>query len=151
MKINNISRRRFVAGAGALLLAGLLGGCKADPVTTTSNKQPPQQKPPLNADQTSTVTNTETGDTMKIIASITTVGDFVRQIGGNKVDVTIMVPPGYEPHTYEPTTGQMVKVSSAAAYVKVGSGIEFETAWMDNFLALNKYGSDRLRPGNRYR
>jgi zinc transport system substrate-binding protein len=126
LKTNNpITRRYFLAGTGAVLLTGLLGGCKPGTVTETLT-------------QTSTVTQTETGDTLKIIASITTVGDFVRQIGGNKVEVTIMVPPGYEPHTYEPTTGQMVTVSNAVAYVKVGSGIEFETAWMDDILALNK-------------
>ena len=136
---NKISRRSFVAGAGALVLAGLLGGCKSEPVTTTLEKTTTATKTATETlTQTSTVTNTEnTGDTLKVIASITTVGDFVRQIGGNKVDVTIMVPPGYEPHTYEPTTGQMVKVSNAAAYVKAGSGIEFEKTWMDNILAQN--------------
>jgi zinc transport system substrate-binding protein len=136
---NKITRRHFIAGAGALALAGLLGGCKSEPVTTTLEKTTTATKTATETlTQTSTVTNTEnTGDTLKVIASITTVGDFVRQIGGNKVDVTIMVPPGYEPHTYEPTTSQMVKVSNAAAYVKVGSGIEFETAWMDDILSLN--------------
>lgn len=125
LKTNNlITRRSFLAGTCAVLLAELLGGCKSNTVTETLT-------------QTSTVTQKETGGTLKIIASITTVGDFVRQIGGNKVDVAIMVPPGYEPHTYEPTTGQMVTVSNAAAYIKAGSGIEFETAWMDDILALN--------------
>ncbi len=140
MKTNKIiSRRYFLAGTGAVLLVGLLAGCKADPVTTTLEKTTTATKTTTEI-QTSTVTNTNnTGDTLKIIASITTVGDFVRQIGGNKVDVTIMVPPGYEPHTYEPTTSQMVNVSNAAVYVKVGSGIEFETAWMDDILDLNPY------------
>jgi zinc transport system substrate-binding protein len=138
LKINNtISRRSFVAGAGALVLAGLLGGCKSNPVTTTLKETTTATKTATET-LTSTVTDTEnTGETLKVIASITTVGDFVRQIGGNKVDVTIMVPPGYEPHTYEPTTSQMVKVSSASVYVKVGSGIEFEMTWMGDILAQN--------------
>jgi zinc transport system substrate-binding protein len=139
LKINKISRRNFLAGTGALLLAGLLGGCKPDAVTTTLDKTTTATKTATETlTQVSTVTNTGAGSgNLKIIASITTVGDFVRQIGGNKVDVTIMVPPGYEPHTYEPTTGQMIEVSNAVAYVKVGSGIEFETTWMDNILAQN--------------
>ncbi len=140
MKTNNmISRRSFVAGAGALVLAGLLGGCKSEPVITTVEKTTTATKTATETlTQTNTVTNTQNqGDTLKVIASITTVGDFVRQIGGNKVEVTIMVPPGYEPHTYEPTTSQMINVSNAAAYVKIGSGIEFEVAWMDDILAMN--------------
>jgi zinc transport system substrate-binding protein len=134
-----ISRRSFVAGAGALVLAGLLGGCKSEPVITTVEKTTTATKTATETlTQTNTVTNTQNqGDTLKVIASITTVGDFVRQIGGNKVEVTIMVPPGYEPHTYEPTTSQMINVSNAAAYVKIGSGIEFEVAWMDDILAMN--------------
>ncbi len=138
MKTNKkISRRSFVAGAGALVLTGLLGGCKSEPVTTTLEKTTTATKTATET-LTSTITNTgSAGDTLKLIASITTIGDFVRQIGGNKVDITIMVPPGYEPHTYEPTTSQLIAVSNAVAYVKVGSGIEFETIWMDNILAQN--------------
>jgi zinc transport system substrate-binding protein len=49
-----------------------------------------------------------------------------------------MVPPGYEPHSYEPTTSQMISVSKADLYVKVGSGIEFEATWLDDILAQNK-------------
>jgi len=82
-------------------------------------------------------TETENSETLKIIASITTVADFVQQVGGNRVEVTVMVPPGYEPHTYEPTTGQLIAVSKAVAYVKVGSGIGFETTWMGDILAQN--------------
>jgi zinc transport system substrate-binding protein len=138
LKTNNIvTRRYFLAGAGAVLLTGFLAGCKQGVVTTTLDKTTTATKTTTEIlTQTSTVTNSQNGN-LQIIASITTVADFVRQIGGNKVDVAIMVPPGYEPHTYEPTTSQMVTVSNAAAYVKVGSGIEFETAWMDDILALN--------------
>jgi zinc transport system substrate-binding protein len=63
--------------------------------------------------------------------------DFVRQVGGDKVDVTVMVPPGASPHTYEPTPGQMVALSEAEVYVQVGSGVEFELTWMDNLITQN--------------
>ncbi len=63
--------------------------------------------------------------------------DFVRQVGGDKVDVTVMVPPGANPHSYEPTTSQMVALSKAEVYVKVGAPIEFELAWMDKLIQQN--------------
>ena len=141
MKINNtISRRSFVAGAGALLLAGLLGGCKSDPVTTTLEKTTTATSTATSTQtliQTSTVTNTETSEILKVIASITPVADWVKQIGGEKVEVTIMVPAGYSPHTYEPTTSQMVSVSKADMFVKVGAGMEYEETWMGDMITMN--------------
>jgi zinc transport system substrate-binding protein len=48
------------------------------------------------------------------------------------------VPPGADPHTYELTPSQMMKVSKAKMYAKVGSGVEFELAWMDKIIEQNK-------------
>jgi zinc transport system substrate-binding protein len=64
--------------------------------------------------------------------------EFVENIGGDKVDVTVMVPPGASPHTYEPTPSQMAALSRAGLYAKVGSGVEFELTWMDKLIAQNK-------------
>jgi len=64
--------------------------------------------------------------------------EFVARVGGDKVDITVMVPPGASPHTYEVTPAQMVQLSKAKAYFKVGSPIEFELAWLDKLLAQNK-------------
>jgi len=63
---------------------------------------------------------------------------FVEAIGGDKVDVLVMVPPGASPHTYEVTPDQMVKLSKAKLYAKVGSPVEFELAFMDNLMAANQ-------------
>jgi len=64
--------------------------------------------------------------------------EFVVRVGGDKVDITVMVPPGASPHTYEVTPAQMVQLSKAMVYCKVGSPIEFELAWLDKLLAQNK-------------
>ncbi len=64
--------------------------------------------------------------------------EFVESIGGEKIWVTIMVPPGAEPHTYEPKPGQMVDLAKARIYAKLGSGIEFELANMDKIIEVNK-------------
>ncbi len=62
---------------------------------------------------------------------------IVERIAGNHAKVIVLVPPGASPHTYEPTPGQLADISSADLYIKVGSGIEFERAWMDKIAALN--------------
>lgn len=62
---------------------------------------------------------------------------FVERITGGYASVIVLVPPGASPHTYEPTPEQLVAVSEASVYVKVGSGIEFERAWMDKIAGVN--------------
>ncbi len=74
---------------------------------------------------------------MGVAVTILPLADFVKNVGGEKVDTVVMVPPGASPHTYEPTPSQMVKVSKAKVYVKVGSGVEFELAGMDKILQQN--------------
>ncbi len=59
-------------------------------------------------------------------------------IGGDKVEVVVMVPPGASPHTYEVSPDQMVQLSRAKMYAKVGSPVEFELAWMDKLISVNK-------------
>jgi len=73
-----------------------------------------------------------------VVVTILPQAEFVENIGGDKVDVTLMVPPGASPHTYEPTPSQMAALSEAKLYAKVGSGVEFELTWMDKLIAQNK-------------
>jgi zinc transport system substrate-binding protein len=77
-------------------------------------------------------------DKIGVVVTIVPQDDFVQNVGGEKVDVTVMVPPGADPHTYELTPSQMVKVSKAKMYAKVGSGVEFELVWMDKIIEQNK-------------
>ncbi len=74
---------------------------------------------------------------VRVVTSIEPLSFFVKRVGGEYVDVTVMVPPGANPHTYEPTPGQMVALGDAELFVKAGSGIEFELDWMKKFSALN--------------
>lgn len=61
---------------------------------------------------------------------------FVEKIGGEKVDVQVMVKPGASPHSYEPKPSQMVKLSKSKLYFSIG--VEFEEAWLKRFSDQNK-------------
>lgn len=78
-----------------------------------------------------------TGKTVVAVTILPQAG-FVEAVGGDRVEVVVMVPPGASPHTYEVTPDQMTKLSNAKMYAKVGSPIEFELAWMDKLIAVNK-------------
>lgn len=77
-------------------------------------------------------------DKIHVIVTVLPQEEFVRSVGGDKVDVMAMVPPGANPHTYEITSAQMARVSRARVYAKVGSPIEFELTWLDKLIAQNK-------------
>ena len=77
------------------------------------------------------------GDKIGVVVSMFPLADFVENVGQAKVDVNVMVPPGASPHTYEPKPSQLVEVSEAEIYVKVGSGVDFELAWMDKIIKVN--------------
>ena len=80
----------------------------------------------------------ESVDTVGFVVSILPQQEFVRSVGGDRVEITVMVPPGASPHSYEVTPAQMVKLSRAKIYAKVGSPIEFEITWLDKLIAVNK-------------
>jgi zinc transport system substrate-binding protein len=73
-----------------------------------------------------------------VIVSILPQAEFAEKVGGDRVDVTVMIPPGASPHSYEPAPSQLAQVSNASLYCEVGSGIEFELAWMDRITSMNK-------------
>jgi len=79
----------------------------------------------------------EASDKIGIIVTIPPQAEFAEKVGGENVDVTIMVPPGASPHTYDPTPSQIVEVARAEIYAKVGSGINFELVWIDKLTAQN--------------
>ena len=80
----------------------------------------------------------ESDDKIGVVVTILPRVEFVQNVGGGKVHITVMVPPGADPHTYEPIPSQMIKVSEAQMYAKVGSGIEFELTWMGRIIEQNK-------------
>lgn len=61
---------------------------------------------------------------------------FVERIGGETVDVNVMVKPGASPATYEPKPQQMKALSDAEAYMRIG--VPFEQAWMSRIETANK-------------
>ena len=76
---------------------------------------------------------------VKVIASIAPLADFVKQVGGERVDVKLLLPPGASPHVYEPTPKTMIDVSNAGVFVKIGAGLEF---WAEKIIKAS--GNKRL-------
>lgn len=74
---------------------------------------------------------------IRVIATILPQAEFVEKVGGERVKVTIMVPPGASPHTYEPTPRQLIEAGEADIYFQVGSGVDFELSFMNKIIEVN--------------
>jgi len=72
---------------------------------------------------------------VKTFVSITPQQYFAQKIGGDLVEVSVLVPTGSDPHTYEPKPRQMAELAKTAVYFAVG--IDFEKAWLKKIAAAN--------------
>ncbi len=77
-------------------------------------------------------------DDLLVVVSILPLAEFAEQVGGDHVTVSTMIPKGADPHTFDPAPSQMVQLEKASLYVEVGAGLEFEIAYMDKIIAMNK-------------
>jgi zinc transport system substrate-binding protein len=71
----------------------------------------------------------------KAFVSISPQRYFVQKIGGDLVDVSVLVPAGASPHNFEPKPRQMAELSKSAVYFAVG--IDFEKFWLKKIAAAN--------------
>ena len=77
---------------------------------------------------------------IKVVATIFPVYDFLREIGGDKIDLTMLMTPGAETHSYEPTPKDMKTVSNADFFAYVGGDSD---EWVDKILDGNK--NDKMK------
>lgn len=73
-----------------------------------------------------------------VLVSVPPQAWLVERLADGLVDVLVMIPPGADPHVYEPTIEQMRAAGEASVYVKVGHPhFSFEQVWFDRFRAEN--------------
>jgi zinc transport system substrate-binding protein len=61
---------------------------------------------------------------------------FIEAIAGDLLEVNVMIPPGASPATYEPTSGQLARLSRSPLYMQIGN-VEFELSWMEKIKSAN--------------
>ncbi|MDR7579540.1 MAG: zinc ABC transporter substrate-binding protein [Armatimonadota bacterium] len=69
---------------------------------------------------------------LRVVASFYPLAELVREVGGSRVEVRQLVPPGAEPHDYEPTPGDVAKLREARVFVYNGAGFE---PWVEKLAA----------------
>ena len=63
---------------------------------------------------------TNDADKINVLATTPMLGDFVNQIGGENINLTILMPPEADPHTYDPSPQDATKIADADIVFYVG-------------------------------
>lgn len=78
---------------------------------------------------------------LRVVATFSIVGDLVREVGGDRVDLAVLVGPDIDAHTYQPKPSD-VRVL-AAAQVLVSNGLGFE-GWIDRLAQAAPFKGRRV-------
>ncbi|MDQ3883329.1 MAG: zinc ABC transporter substrate-binding protein [Thermoproteota archaeon] len=103
---------RIVIGIGAVTAAALAVAAGIIEAAGQNLQQP--QPPSLSNDL----------QKVRVIASFFPLYDFARNVGGDRAEVSVMVPAGIEPHDWEPTPRDIADAENADMIVYNGAGFE---------------------------
>ncbi|PZO17068.1 MAG: ABC transporter substrate-binding protein [Burkholderiales bacterium] len=78
---------------------------------------------------------------IQAVASFSILGDLVRQVGGDRVQVDVLVSPGSDAHVFQPTPAQARRVGQAQVVFSNGLGFE---GWMSRLLKTTAYQGQQV-------
>lgn len=73
----------------------------------------------------------EDSDKVSIVATVFPQYDFARQIAGDRAEITLLLKPGMEAHSYEPTPKDIIKIAHCDLFLNVGGESE---SWLDSVI-----------------
>lgn len=105
-----------------LLLAGCAGGNQPDTETNESGTGEPEG--------------------LRIVSTVFPGYDFARAVAGDLAEVTLLLPPGMESHSYEPTPADILAVQECDLFICLGGESD---AWVDTILSAVEPNGEILR------
>lgn len=67
----------------------------------------------------------ETGPTkLRVVATLFPLYDFAREVSGGRADVMLLLPPGVEPHSFEPKPGDILRLEASDVFIYTGKYME---------------------------
>jgi ABC-type Zn uptake system ZnuABC Zn-binding protein ZnuA/ABC-type Mn2+/Zn2+ transport system permease subunit len=84
------------------------------------------------------------GSGLKVVATTTQIGDFVREVGGNAVSVDQILQPNTDPHEYEPRPSDVT--GAAEAKLVFANGDEMDS-WVDKIVSDSGSGAEVIDLG----
>jgi zinc transport system substrate-binding protein len=68
---------------------------------------------------------------LKIVTTLFPLYDMARQIGAERAEVSLLLPPGVEPHSFEPKFGDIARINQADIFIYTGRLME---PWVEALL-----------------
>jgi zinc transport system substrate-binding protein len=68
---------------------------------------------------------------LKVITTLFPLYDIAKNIGADKVDISLLLPPGMEAHSFEPKPSDIVKINKADVFVYTG---KFMEPWAEDVI-----------------
>ena len=84
--------------------------------------------------------NTRKTDKLKVVATTFSTYDFTRQIVGDKADITFLLGPGVDAHSYEPSAKDLVTIKNADVFIYIGGEME---QWVDKILETDTIDTNK--------
>jgi zinc/manganese transport system substrate-binding protein len=88
-----------------------------------------------------TLASAQAAEKVKVLASFSILGDLVREVGGEQVDVDLLVGPNVDMHDFRPSPADSRKFSDTKLVVINGLGLE---GWADRLAKASGYRGARL-------
>ena len=84
-------------------------------------------------------------DKVRVIATTSILGEVVSRLGGEAIDLEIMIPRGVDPHDFSPSAQQVAAISSAD--LVVANGLELEEGLADVLAQAESEGIKTIEVG----
>ncbi|MDR2418464.1 MAG: metal ABC transporter substrate-binding protein [Treponema sp.] len=69
---------------------------------------------------------------LSVVTTVFPAYDFTREIAGSAVSVSMLLPPGAESHSFEPTAQDIIRIQNSALFIWVGGESE---SWVERILS----------------
>lgn len=122
IKSGNLSKNNNSSGSAN---TGSLRNSNSSSPTNASQQQQQLQRQKQNISQ----------GKISVVASFFPIYEFVKAVGGNRIEASILVPIGSEPHDFDPTIQQIQKANSANLLVY--NGASMEEPWIHKLTPQN--------------
>ncbi len=103
-----------------------------DPTATTASMAPAATPTTAPMPATPTPEPAPTADPIPVTVTSNIMADWVREIGGDRVEVFSLLPVGADPHGYQPGAQDVARIADAELVLSVGLGLE--EAWLHELL-----------------
>lgn len=98
--------------AAMLMLVGVLTACDSADTSTNGKNDDPNK--------------------ITVVATLFPQYDFARQIAGDKANIKLILPPGVESHTFDPSPSDIITINNADVFLYTGSNME---TWANNVIS----------------